>query len=104
MKQTKQQYWDDMYKRPLADIPWEIEAPPSELTELIKTKKVEPGAALDIGCGTGNYAQYLAKKGFTVTGIDFSRTAVAIAREHAARLQLPVVYVPLTKHHGFNRG
>jgi len=35
---------------------------------------------LDIGCGTGSHSILLAKKGFTITGIDRSKQALDIAR------------------------
>src|SRR5699024_2385970 len=35
------------------------------------------------GCGTGDTARYLAERGFTVTGIDGSPTAIATARDRA---------------------
>ncbi|UCD18224.1 MAG: class I SAM-dependent methyltransferase, partial [Candidatus Zixiibacteriota bacterium] len=40
---------------------------------------------VDLGCGAGNYAVWLAKQGFDVTGIDVSRQAIERARELAAR-------------------
>ena len=36
---------------------------------------------LDIGCGTGSHSVLLAKKGFSITGIDRSKQALDIARE-----------------------
>lgn len=38
---------------------------------------------LDLGCGAGNVAGWLAERGFDVTGIDISPTAIAWARERA---------------------
>ncbi|MFZ5618507.1 MAG: class I SAM-dependent methyltransferase [Pseudomonadota bacterium] len=37
--------------------------------------------ALDLGCGTGDSTIKLARKGFDVTGVDWSRSAVQKARE-----------------------
>jgi 2-polyprenyl-3-methyl-5-hydroxy-6-metoxy-1,4-benzoquinol methylase len=37
---------------------------------------VKPGKTLDVGCGLGNYAKYLASNGFDVLGVDFSQKAV----------------------------
>ena len=41
-------------------------------------------SALDIGCGTGGLACYLAKRGFNVTAIDVSTTAINEAKKQAA--------------------
>jgi SAM-dependent methyltransferase len=37
---------------------------------------------LDLGCGTGNHDLFFAKKGFQVTGIDFSQQMIKIARKN----------------------
>ncbi len=80
---------DKVYRDvPLGEIPWNFETPPKELIELVESKKVEPCKAMDLGCGAGNYAIYLAGKGFEVTGIDNSPTAIQIARENAKKRNL----------------
>lgn len=96
---VKVKHWDDMYDLPLGDIPWEIEQPPDELVELIKSKQITGGKALDIACGTGNYSFYLAKHGFIVTGIDFSKKALDIAKSNNKKLNLAVTFklVDVTK-------
>jgi len=77
---------DDLYKNtPLDEIPWNIETPPELLVELVDSGKVQPCKAIDLGCGAGNYAIYLAGRGFEVTGVDFSPTAIRIAKENAER-------------------
>jgi len=43
-----------------------------------------PGRALDLGCGQGGDAIWLAQRGWTVTGVDVSATALAVAAEQAA--------------------
>lgn len=49
------------------------------INEFFKNRK----AVLDIGCGVGTIAYYLAKKGHNVRGIDISKRAINIARENA---------------------
>ncbi len=43
---------------------------------------VRGAAVLDVGCGTGRISRYLAERGATVLGIDFSAQAIAIARAY----------------------
>ena len=77
---------DSIYKKiPLDEIPWNIETPPEALVELVKGGRVKPCKTIDLGCGAGNYAIYLASMGFDVTGIDISPTAIEFARENAIR-------------------
>jgi 2-polyprenyl-3-methyl-5-hydroxy-6-metoxy-1,4-benzoquinol methylase len=44
-----------------------------------------PGRLLELGCGAGNIALHLARRGWDVQGVDIAPTAIAWAREHAAR-------------------
>jgi 2-polyprenyl-3-methyl-5-hydroxy-6-metoxy-1,4-benzoquinol methylase len=77
---------DKIYREiPLEQIPWNIETPPRALIELIKSEKVKPCKTIDLGCGAGNYAIYLAGKGFDVLGIDISPSAIKIAKENATK-------------------
>ncbi len=39
---------------------------------------------LEVGCGTGDFAIYLAEKGVDVTAVDYSDVAIRLAREKAA--------------------
>src|SRR3954447_10668457 len=49
-----------------------------------------PGRALDVGCGEGADAIWLAQRGWAVTAIDVSGVAVGRAREHAERIGVGV--------------
>ncbi|WP_026926511.1 class I SAM-dependent methyltransferase [Granulicoccus phenolivorans] len=48
--------------------------------------ELTPGTALDLGCGEGGDAVWLAQRGWQVTGIDLSGTAVARGLAAATRL------------------
>lgn len=52
-----------------------------------------PGRALDVGCGTGRDACYLAGRGWQVTGVDIVAAAIARARRRAAALGAQVRWV-----------
>jgi SAM-dependent methyltransferase len=65
--------------------PWDTDEPAPELVELVEgPAALSPGRALDLGCGTGTNAVYLAGRGWEVTGVDLVRNAVAAARRRAA--------------------
>ena len=75
---------DSIYREmPLEKIPWNIETPPDALVELVESGKVKRCKTIDLGCGAGNYAIWLAGEGFEVTGIDVSPTAIEIAKKNA---------------------
>lgn len=74
-------WWDVSYR---IFAPWDTDKPPKELVELVKGKSIEPCRVLDVGCGTGNYAFYLASQGFETVGIDKSDVAIKKARKKVA--------------------
>ncbi len=49
---------------------------------------LEPGTALDLGCGQGRNSLWLASRGFEVTGLDLSSVAIEQAKAVAAELDL----------------
>src|SRR5699024_4771835 len=62
--------------------PWDIGEPQPAIAALVRAGRVR-GPVLDAGCGTGDTSLYLAGRGFTVTGVDGSPTAIAAARDKA---------------------
>jgi SAM-dependent methyltransferase len=52
-----------------------------------------PGRALDVGCGTGRDAVYLAQRGWQVTAVDVADAAIARARRRAADEGVQVQWV-----------
>jgi len=74
--------WNDSYASGEA-LPWDTGTPDPLLIELIASRVIAPGRALEIGCGTGTNAIFLAHQGFDVLGIDISEIAVEKARAKA---------------------
>jgi SAM-dependent methyltransferase len=64
-------------------MPWEG-GPRAELVDLVESGRIQPCRAIDLGCGTGANAIYLAQHGFDVTGVDFAAAAISKARRRAA--------------------
>ncbi|MFA5124634.1 MAG: class I SAM-dependent methyltransferase [Patescibacteria group bacterium] len=79
-----------------------LETPHPDLEQVIKEfKKSKAKKVLDLGCGAGRNALYLAQNGFTVYGIDNAPTGLKILRKKlkerglVADLKLEDVYKPL---------
>ncbi|PNV31182.1 SAM-dependent methyltransferase [Streptomyces sp. DH-12] len=88
-------FWDGVHAaRPAADSP----PPPNvRLTETVTG--LPPGDALDLGCGNGGDALWLARRGWRVTAADISAVAVgrltALARSHGVHDRLTAVRLDL---------
>ncbi|HTS26886.1 MAG TPA: class I SAM-dependent methyltransferase [Bryobacteraceae bacterium] len=65
--------------------PWDIGKPDFNLIEIVTTRPISPCKALEIGCGTGDNAVWLAQQGFEVLAVDFSPIAIEKARHKAAQ-------------------
>ncbi|RME80800.1 MAG: class I SAM-dependent methyltransferase [Caldilineae bacterium] len=73
-------FWNLAY---LIRPPWDRGAPLEALVHLVEQGVLKPGRAIDIGCGTGTNAIFLAQRGFQVTGVDLAPRAIAKARRKA---------------------
>jgi SAM-dependent methyltransferase len=81
--------WEDAYKtRP----PWDIGRPQPAFVELVRAGELIIGGVLDVGCGTGENALYLAEKGFSVVGVDLSTRAIDEAKVKATERKLKVSF------------
>jgi SAM-dependent methyltransferase len=74
--------WNDDYSSG-EPLPWDTGTPDPMLTEMVESRAIEPGLTLEVGCGTGTNAIYLAQHGYEVVGIDVSSIAIEKARAKA---------------------
>lgn len=75
---------------------WECSDPECAVPDAIlaaETADMPPGSALDLGCGDGGNAVWLAKQGWRVTALDFSHSAVRAAGRLAEREGVNVEFV-----------
>ncbi|KAA8939269.1 MAG: class I SAM-dependent methyltransferase [Mycobacterium sp.] len=71
--------------------PWDTKAPKESVVGWYEQGLIH-GDVLDIGCGLGDNAVYLARQGFTVTGLDISPTALITAERRAADARVTVTF------------
>ena len=58
-----------------------------------EVEELDPGRALDLACGEGRNAVWLAREGWDVTGVDFSSTGVAKAERLASEASVTCTWV-----------
>jgi len=71
--------------------PWDIGRPQKEYIQLEQAGEIV-GSVLDVGCGTGENALYLAEHGHEVWGIDFTPKAIQKAQEKAAQRHVKATF------------
>ncbi len=67
------------------DTPWDTGRPDKNLVQVVSKWPIDPCGALEIGCGYGHNAIWLAEQGFAVTALDVSDVAIEKAKENASR-------------------
>jgi ubiquinone/menaquinone biosynthesis C-methylase UbiE len=72
-----------------SQAPWDIPGPQPAFAQLEESGAIR-GSVLDVGCGTGEHALYLASRGHEVWGIDFVPVAIERARQKANKRGLNV--------------
>jgi SAM-dependent methyltransferase len=80
--------WDRRYQVP--ELVWS-EEPNRFLVD--EAGELTPGRALDLGCGEGRNAVWLARRGWRVVGVDFSPVALDKGRRLADRTGVEVTWV-----------
>ncbi|MDQ6751253.1 MAG: class I SAM-dependent methyltransferase [Actinomycetota bacterium] len=80
MNHATQAFWDEVYRG--RDRSWRDNPHPYLLKALARAT---PGQALELGCGEGTTAVWLAAQGWTVTAVDVSPVALDSAAERAER-------------------
>lgn len=76
-----QEFWDDRYRQRTR-----IWSGKPNRQFVAVAEALPPGRALDVGCGEGADAAWLASRGWDVLGVDVSEVALGRARAHAETL------------------
>lgn len=93
MSESKLDRFNNLYKT--GETPWELNRPDKDLTKWVKDYPIHPCKALDLGCGTGFNAIWLAEQGFEATGTDFSALAIEQANTNAKAAKADIRFIEL---------
>jgi len=84
-------WWDSFYEDRAKPCPFFVPSPDESLAKWVREGMVRPGRAIDLGCGHGRNAIFLAGQGFSVEGVDYSQAAIDWAAERVAEAGADVV-------------
>ncbi|HEY4686951.1 MAG TPA: methyltransferase domain-containing protein [Candidatus Subteraquimicrobiales bacterium] len=82
-------FFDEVYR---GIPPWDIGRPQKEIIRLEETGEIK-GDVLDVGCGTGENALFLAERGHIAWGVDFAPRAILKAKAKAKKRGLKAVFL-----------
>ena len=76
--------WNDKWEtHSSSPLVWDLDTPDYNLVSYIKSQPELPRLALDIGCGSGINAVWMAQQGISGTAIDISSKAIELAWRRA---------------------
>ncbi|MGG4032395.1 class I SAM-dependent methyltransferase [Paenibacillus cisolokensis] len=84
------QFWEPFYSDRTRPVPFFHNKPDENLHAYIASGLIQPGRALELGCGPGRNAIFLHSKGFRVDAVDISQAAIDWAKERAHELLYPI--------------
>lgn len=90
------EWWRHFFQPITAEVMFasRAEATEKEVAQVVRqTKAAPPLEVLDLACGTGRHSMALARRGFAVTGLDYSKTYLREARKAAKKARTPIRFV-----------
>ena len=83
MSEYDRNFWEERWSQALREHGDRVSQRPPNAHLTAEVGDLPPGGALDAGCGHGSDTLWLAARGWHVTAVDFSATALAFARTTA---------------------
>jgi SAM-dependent methyltransferase len=87
--------WDERYR--VGD--WADVDEPSRILQLAEPRLKPPGLVLDVACGAGRNALFLAQRGFSVVAVDISWDGLQRLSHRAREPRLPVYLIHADLEH-----
>lgn len=89
---NKSDFWEELYRN--NTVAWDLRTPTPAFIDLLNSEYfLNKKKMLVVGCGYGYDAIEAAKKGFNVTALDFSETAIEFAKTLAGKEKVSVNFL-----------
>jgi 2-polyprenyl-3-methyl-5-hydroxy-6-metoxy-1,4-benzoquinol methylase len=93
----KKEKWEAVYapraQGLVGPLQWESESPVRALVDLFDRPDFRPHRVLELGCGDGVNAVFMASRGCEVTAIDISPTALKMAQEKRRAAEVEICFL-----------
>ncbi|MGG0656643.1 class I SAM-dependent methyltransferase [Rummeliibacillus pycnus] len=86
-------FWNEFYSNRERNIPFFENKPDENLVSYFKLGYLNAGKALDLGCGPGRNAIFLAENGYKVDAVDLSEQSIKWATERAMERNLEINFI-----------
>lgn len=86
-------WWDNFFADRTKRIPFFLEVPDENLVEYLIQPKLKPTKVLELGCGNGRNALYMAEQGIKVDAVDIAEKAIAWGKEMATQRNVQVNFL-----------
>lgn len=86
-------FWDQFYSDRNKPTPFFKNAPDENLVSYFEGQMIQPGNVLELGCGPGRNAMYMAQKGCSVDAVDISEETIQWAKERANGHNLQINFI-----------
>ncbi|TYS18636.1 class I SAM-dependent methyltransferase [Rossellomorea vietnamensis] len=93
LHEEKKFNWDTFYKNREKQVPFFKDLPDENLVSYVKERVIKTGKVLELGCGPGRNAIFLAENGFLVDAVDSSQEALQWANERARSKGIDVNFI-----------
>src|SRR5438309_11501384 len=85
-------HWDERFRG--GNNFWDTDRPDPALQRMLDEAAIQPCRALELGCGTGTNALFLAQQGFDVTAVDVVPQALERAEAKARQAGVSIHFTP----------
>jgi SAM-dependent methyltransferase len=86
-------WWDSFFADRTRSVPFFVSAPDESLVADFAAYRLQPGRVLELGCGNGRNAIYMASQQCVVDAVDFSEAAIAWSNDNARLANQPVAFI-----------
>jgi cyclopropane fatty-acyl-phospholipid synthase-like methyltransferase len=93
LKEQSKFNWDTFYSERDRGVPFFVNSPDENLVSYFESKRLKSGKVLELGCGPGRNAIYLAEMDCHVDAVDLSKESLQWAKERATEKNVSINFI-----------